>query len=91
MGQSPEPVPAAGTDPADKPERIRTQPVSWTPLPPAASYAATTATAGGTVALTSLLAERQRTTAAWLERNECRRIGLNGSRWSAGRGGAPQD
>src|SRR5215204_2840240 len=66
MGQSPEPVPAAGTDPADKPERIRTQPVSWTPLPPAASYAATTA-AGGTVALTSLLAERQRTTAAWLE------------------------
>ena len=26
---------------ADKPERLRTQPVSWTPLPPAASYAAT--------------------------------------------------
>ena len=67
MGQSPEPMPAAVLDPTDSRERTRTQPVSWTPLPPAASYAATTAAAGGTVALTSLLAERQRTTAAWLE------------------------
>jgi hypothetical protein len=76
MGQALEPVPghaqrnsagAAVPDPADRQEIIRTEPVSWTPLPPAASYAATTAAAGGTVALTSLLAERQRTTAAWLE------------------------
>jgi hypothetical protein len=75
MGQALEPVPghaqpnipgAAVADPADGQEIIRTRPVSWTPLPPAASYAATTA-AGGTVALTSLLAERQRTTAAWLQ------------------------
>jgi hypothetical protein len=62
-----EPLPAAVQDPAGKDESMRTQPMTWTTLPPTALFAATTAGAGGTVALTSLLAERQRKTSAWLQ------------------------
>jgi hypothetical protein len=43
------------------------QVVTWTPLPPAASYAATTASAAGPVDLTLLTVERQRKSAAWLQ------------------------
>ena len=52
-----------------------TRPVSWTPLPPSAWYGATT---GGTVSLTSLLADRQRRIAAWLqaERDQAHRLEL---------------
>ena len=44
-----------------------TQAVTWTPLTPTASYAATTASGSGQVDLTMLTAERQRKAAAWLQ------------------------
>jgi hypothetical protein len=44
-----------------------TQAVAWTPLPPTASYAATTASAAGPVDLAMVQAERQGKAAAWLE------------------------
>jgi hypothetical protein len=44
-----------------------TQVVTWTPLLPAASYAATTASTAGPVDLTMLQAERLGKAAAWLE------------------------
>jgi hypothetical protein len=44
-----------------------TQAVTWTPLTPTASYAATTASGSGQVDLTMLAAERQRKAAAWLQ------------------------
>ena len=43
------------------------QSVTWTPLPPNASYAATTAAAAGRIDLTMLQAERLRKAAAWLQ------------------------
>ena len=43
------------------------QAVTWTPLPPTASYAATTASGAGPVDLTMLAAERQRKAAVWLQ------------------------
>ena len=67
IGTALESLPAAVPDPARNNESIRTQPLTWTPLPPTALFAATTGAVGGTVALTPLLAERQRTTAAWLQ------------------------
>jgi hypothetical protein len=48
------------------------QVVTWTPLPPTASYAATTASAAGPVDLAMLAAERQRRVAAWLETHRAR-------------------
>jgi hypothetical protein len=45
----------------------RRQAVTWTPLTPTASYAATTASGSGQVDLTMLAAERQRKAAAWLQ------------------------
>jgi hypothetical protein len=44
-----------------------TQPVAWTPLPPAASYAATTASAAGGVDLTMVAAARRQKATAWLQ------------------------
>jgi hypothetical protein len=41
--------------------------VTWTPLPPNASYAATTAAAAGRIDLTMLQAERLRKAAGWLQ------------------------
>ena len=54
------------------------QSVTWTPLPPNASYAATTAAAAGRVDLRILQAERQRKAAAWLqaERAQAHRLEL---------------
>jgi hypothetical protein len=43
------------------------QSVTWTPLPPNASYAATTAAAAGRIDLRMLQAERLRKAAAWLQ------------------------
>ena len=58
------------------------QSVTWTPLPPTASYAATTASAAGRVDLTILQAERQRKAAAWLQAERARRTGWSWSGWS---------
>jgi hypothetical protein len=56
----------AVADPARGMAARGVQGVAWTPAPPAASYAATTASAAGRVDLTMLAAERQREAAAWL-------------------------
>jgi chemosensory pili system protein ChpA (sensor histidine kinase/response regulator) len=57
--------------PLEEPARERvgrgTQPVMWTPLPPTAAYAATTATSGRRADLAILHEERQREAAAWLQ------------------------
>jgi hypothetical protein len=44
-----------------------TQSVTWTPLPPTAAYAATTASAGDRADLAILQAERQHRATAWIE------------------------
>jgi hypothetical protein len=74
LGQALESVPSAIQGPVTV-ENRPTRPVSWTPLPPSAWYGATT---GGTVSLTSLLADRQRKMAAWLqaERDQAHRLEL---------------
>jgi len=56
-------------------ESVLTQPVSWTPLQPSAWFAATTAS-GESVSMTSLLADRERKMAAWLqtERDQAHRL-----------------
>jgi hypothetical protein len=46
--------------------------VTWTQLPPPASYAATTASGSGPVDLTMVAAERQRQAAAWLQAHRAR-------------------
>jgi hypothetical protein len=57
--------------PVEEPERERVgrgiQPVTWTPLPPTAAYAATTAATAGPADLAILQAEQQRKAAAWLQ------------------------
>ena len=55
-----------------------TQPVRWTPLPPAAAYAATTAAPDRRADLPILQAEQQRKAAAWLdaERAQAHRLEL---------------
>jgi hypothetical protein len=70
---------AAVAEPARATVSRGTQAVTWTPLPPAASYAATTASAGGPVDLTMLQAERQAQAAAWLEahRAQARQLELD--------------
>jgi hypothetical protein len=57
----------AVADPAPATVSRGTRAVTWTPLPPTSSYAATTASAAGPVDLTMLQAERQAKAAAWLE------------------------
>jgi hypothetical protein len=57
----------AVVDPARETVRRGVQAMPWTPLPPTASYAATTASGVGPVDLTMLTAERQRKAAAWLQ------------------------
>jgi hypothetical protein len=59
-------------DPARRTVSRGTQPVTWTPLPPTTAYAATTAAAAGRADLTTLLAERQRKAAAWLQTERVR-------------------
>jgi hypothetical protein len=54
-------------DAAREPVTRGTQPVTWTPLPPTASYAATTAAGAGRFNLAVLQADRLRKTAAWLQ------------------------
>jgi hypothetical protein len=54
-------------DPARGTVSRGSQSVTWTPLPPSASYAATTAAAAGRVDLRILQAERLRTAATWLQ------------------------
>jgi hypothetical protein len=56
----------ANDDPARRTISRGTQSVMWTPLPPTASYAATTSAAASRADLATLQAEQQRTTAAWL-------------------------
>jgi hypothetical protein len=57
----------AVADPAPRTVSRATQVVTWTPLPPITSYAATTASVAGPVDLTMLQAERQNKAAKWLE------------------------
>jgi hypothetical protein len=59
-------------DPARRTTSRGTQSVTWTPLPPTAAYAATTAVAAGRADLRILQAERQRTAAAWLQTERVR-------------------
>src|SRR5215207_1054792 len=59
-------------DPAHRTISRGTQSVTWTPLPPNAAYAATTAAAAGRADLRILQAERQRTAAAWLQTERVR-------------------
>ena len=54
-------------DPARRTVSRGVQPVTWTPLPPTAAYAATTAATASQADLTTLQAERQRKAAAWLQ------------------------
>jgi hypothetical protein len=54
-------------EPAHETVSRGTQSVTWTPLPQAAAYAATTATAVGRVDLAILQTELERKSAAWLE------------------------
>jgi len=72
------PLAAADQDPTSRDRSLRTQPTSWTPLPPTAWLAVTTPAAGGTAPLTSLLADRQQKMAAWLqaERIQAHRLEL---------------
>jgi hypothetical protein len=65
LGHALESLPSAIQGPVG--ESWATQPVSWTPLPPSTWYAATTAATGGTVSMTSLLADRERKMSAWLQ------------------------
>jgi hypothetical protein len=59
-------------DPAHRTISRGTQAVTWTPLPPTVSYAATTYPAASRADLATLQAERQRTTAAWLHTERVR-------------------
>jgi hypothetical protein len=67
MQQAVEVARPAGAGPARGTVRRGVQAVTWTPLPPTASYAATTASGAGPVDLTMLAAERQRKAAAWVQ------------------------
>ena len=75
MEQPMESVPPTIQGPVTR-ESVPTQPVSWTPLPPSAWFAATTTTTGGTVTMTSLLADRERKMATWLQAERDQAHGL---------------
>jgi hypothetical protein len=58
---------AVGHDHVAEGVSLGTQSVTWSPLPPTDSYAATTAAGAAKIDLAGLFAERRRKTAAWLE------------------------
>lgn len=62
----------AAEDPVRRTVSRGTQSVTWTPLSPIAAYAATTAGAAGRADLATLVAERQRKAAAWLQTERVR-------------------
>jgi hypothetical protein len=72
IAQGAEHAAEAVDDPPRRTVSRGTQSVTWTPLPPTAAYAATTAAATGRADLTTLQAERQRKAAAWLQTERVR-------------------